>query len=328
MRPLRIFTWHIHGNYLYYLSQCHEEFYIPTSPGGKNGYGGRGRSFAFGPNVHEVPENQVPDMKFDCVLYQSRSNWERDQFTTLSAAQRELPRIYLEHDPPRESPVDQTHWMDDPRVLLVHVTNFNALMWHTQGPSAVIEHGVLTPADARYTGHVERGLVVVNNLSERGRRVGADLVATINTEVPLDITGMGSAACGGRGEVPPMEMPYVMADYRFFLHPMRWTSLGLALCEAMMVGMPILGVAATELPTVIRNGESGFIETDPARLAEHGRRLLADPGEARRLGARAREVAMERFGIERFARDWEAVFESVTGRASDTTQIAAAAGGV
>ena len=95
---------------------------------------------------------------------------------------------------------------------------------------------------------------------------------------------MESERCGGLGEVAPMELPYFAAQYRFFLHPMRWTSLGLAVCEAMMIGMPILGLATTELRTVVRDGESGFIATDPGQLVAHGRRLLDDGEEARRLG--------------------------------------------
>src|SRR5436305_5149563 len=33
MRPLRVFTWHVHGNYLYYLAQAKAEFYLPVKPG-------------------------------------------------------------------------------------------------------------------------------------------------------------------------------------------------------------------------------------------------------------------------------------------------------
>ena len=81
-----------------------------------------------------------------------------------------------------------------------------------------------------------------------------------------------------------------------------------------MVGLPVVGLATTELVTVVRNGWSGFVDTDPAKLVRPMRDLLADPGEARRLGANARAYARERFGIERFARDWERAFADVTGR--------------
>jgi hypothetical protein len=39
--------------------------------------------------------------------------------------------------------------------------------------------------------------------------------------------------------------------------------------------------------------------------------LLEDPELARDLGENARRVARERFGLERFARDWNAAFHRV-----------------
>jgi glycosyltransferase involved in cell wall biosynthesis len=53
--------------------------------------------------------------------------------------------------------------------------------------------------------------------------------------------------------------------------------MGLAVCEAMMLGMPIVGLATTEMAVAVRNGVSGYVETDVHRLVAHMRRLLADP---------------------------------------------------
>jgi glycosyltransferase involved in cell wall biosynthesis len=94
---------------------------------------------------------------------------------------------------------------------------------------------------------------------------------------------------------------------------MRYTSLPLAVIEGMHIGMPIVALATTELPTVIEDGVSGFVSCDPERLLDGMRRLLADHELARRMGAKAREMARERFGIERFVRDWNAAFAHVTG---------------
>ncbi len=41
--------------------------------------------------------------------------------------------------------------------------------------------------------------------------------------------------------------------------------------------------------------------------------LIADPGEARRLGEAARRSAHERFDIARFAADWNRAFLDVAG---------------
>jgi len=315
MRPLRVLTWHIHGNYLLYLSRADVEFTLPVGPGGREGYGGRGRTFPFGPNVREVPAGAVRDEEFDCVLYQTRANYEVDGPELLSDAQRDLPRVYLEHDPPQGHPTDTRHWFDDPGGLLVHVTPFNALMWDSgRTPTRVIEHGVFVPEHARYTGELRRGIVVINHLRSRGRRLGADVFERARESVPLDLVGMDAESLGGLGEVHPPDLPAFEARYRFFFNPIRYTSLGLAVIEAMTVGLPIVGLATTEMVTAIENDVSGYVDTDPDRLAAFMNELLADPDEARRLGGGARSAALERFGIDRFARDWGATLAEVAGR--------------
>lgn len=128
-RPLRVLTWHVHGSYLYYLVQAPVEFYLPVRTPPEAGYSGRAGSFPWPANVHDVPADLVHELELDCILFQSRKNYLEDQFEILSEKQQALPRIYLEHDPPRENPIDTQHLVDDPNILLVHVTHFNNLMW-------------------------------------------------------------------------------------------------------------------------------------------------------------------------------------------------------
>lgn len=317
MRPLRVLTWHIHGGYLYYLAQARLELYVPVKPGRPDCYVGLPKGgYPWPDNVHEVSAEQVPSMRFDCILFQTRRNYLQDQHELLSEAQRRLPRIYLEHDPPCEHPTNTQHLVDDPDVLLVHVTPFNDLMWDSRRtPTRVVEHGVTVPDHARYTGDLERGIVVVNNLQRRGRRLGADVFQRARGGVPLDLVGMGSDDLDGLGEVPHDLLPEFEARYRFFFNPIRYTSLGLAVCEAMMVGMPIIGLATTEMATAVENGVSGYVDTDLGRLVDRMHDLLANPLEARHLGEGARRRARERFDIRRFARDWEDTVRFVAGAA-------------
>lgn len=316
-RRLRILTWHVHGNYLYYLSQVPHEFYLVTRPPDASGrvppgYAGKVGALPWGDNVYEVPADAVAEHRFDAVLFQHRAHWEQDRFTVLSPAQRALPTVYLEHDPPQDHPTNTRHWVQDPDVLLVHVTPFNALMWDSGiTPTRIVEHGVHLPVPARYSGELARGIVVVNHLKQRGRRLGADVFETLRQQVPLDLVGMGAQAAGGIGEVGNLDLPGFCARYRFFFNPIRYTSLGLAVVEAMTIGMPIVGLATTELSTVIRNGQSGYIDTRLDALADAMHALLHDPALARRWGDAARETARARFGIERFVADWLDVFEAV-----------------
>jgi len=313
-QPLRVFTWHIHGSYLYYLSHTPVQFIVPVRDDAAPGYSGRSGPFPWGDNVIEVPAADVKDMEFDCILYQQRKNYLEDQYEILTDAQRALPRIYLEHDPPQEIPTDTRHFVDDPEVLLVHVTNFNRLMWNNnRTPSRVIEHAVTIPSDVRYTGEKEKGIVVINNIHNRGRRLGIDVFENVRRQVPLDIIGMGSEKVGGLGEVSPPQLPEFISRYRFFFNPIRYTSLGLAVCEAMMVGLPMVGLATTEMPITVENGVSGYVHTDTDVLVEKMQLLLRDPEHARDLSRGAKAAALRKFDIARFSGQWLNTFLEVTG---------------
>jgi glycosyltransferase involved in cell wall biosynthesis len=312
-RRKRVFTWHVHGSYLLYLSQAPFDFYIPVKPGRPHGYGGRAGAFPWPDNLHEIPASEVRSAEFDCVIFQNRQNYDVDRFELLSPEQQAGARIYLEHDPPREHPTDTRHWVDDPGMLLVHVTHFNRLMWDSnRTPTRVIEHGVFIPDGIRYSGELARGIVVINELARRGRRLGADLFAQARQSVPLDLAGMQSAGLGGLGEIEHQEIARLVSRYRFFFNPIRYTSLGLAVIEAMMAGVPIVGMATTEMVTTIENGVSGYVNTDIDVLVAQMRALLRDLPLARRLGARARDYAYQRFNMERFVRDWSEAIEMVS----------------
>jgi len=318
MNRLRILTWHVHGSYLYYLTQAPHDFYLPTKPGKPEGYGGRLPGFDWGENVYDIDAAAVQHQDFDCIMFQSAKNYEQDQYEILSPEQRRLPRLFLEHDPPRQSPTDTRHRVDDPDVLLVHVTAFNQLMWDCgRTPTRVVEHGVTVPADLCYSGEIPKGIVVVNGLRSRGRRLGLDIFEQVRQYIPLDLVGMDAKSLGGLGEVSHPVLPKLMTRYRFFFHPIRYTSLGLAVCEAMCLGMPIVGLATTELPTVIENGVSGYIHTDPSVLVKQMQRLIDDPALAQRLSQGARQTGQSRFNIQRFVRDWNAVLAEAIARGRD-----------
>jgi glycosyltransferase involved in cell wall biosynthesis len=309
---LRILTWHVHGNYLWYLTQVPHEFHLVTDAARSTHHSGRSGTLPWGDNVHDAPIEAIRDMEFDLILYQSRAEYEKERATVLSPAQQRLPAVYLEHDPPLESATDQRHWADDGRNTIVHVTGFNALMWeHRESPVEVVEHGIKLLCEASYNGREPQGLVVANNLGTRGRRLGPDVFLKLRDQVPLTLVGMGSLELGGQGEVANRELPAFMANYRFFFNPIRYTSLGLSVLEAMMVGLPIVGLATTEMPTVIVNGVNGWLDTRPERLVDVMRQLIADPALARQWGEAARRTAQERFGIERFVADWDRLLRRV-----------------
>jgi glycosyltransferase involved in cell wall biosynthesis len=129
----------------------------------------------------------------------------------------------------------------------------------------------------------------------------------VRTHIPLDLAGMGNGN-DGIGEIKHPVLSAFRSHYRFLFHPVRHTSLALAVCEAMIQGVPVVGLATTELVTVIENGYNGYIHTDINDLEEKMQLLLADPAHARQVGAAGRETALVRFNIDRFTKEWEQLF--------------------
>lgn len=312
MQRLKILIWHIHGSYLNSLARIDHDWYLPIKPDRGTGYGGRGPSFDLPPYVREVPAEHVRDLDLDLIVYQTPQNYFQDQYELLSERQRRLPKIYLEHNTPRPHPTDARHPVDTPEVLLVHVTHYNQLMWDSGStPTTVIEHSVAIDPAITYRGQRQQGITVVNGMQRRPRIAGYDLFRQVRQQVPLESVGMETEAFGGLGDIPYRHLHRRMAVYRFLFSPMRYTSLPLAVIEAMTIGMPVVALATTELPTVIENGVTGYVSCNVGELIGRMHALLADPDMAQRLGTNARIVAQERFGLDRFVCAWNEVFARV-----------------
>jgi glycosyltransferase involved in cell wall biosynthesis len=311
VRKLNVLVWQIHGSYLNTLVQAPHRFYLPTKPDKSEGYGGRGPTYLWSPDTVDVPAEEVSALDLDLVVYQTPKNFFEDALEVLSSEQRALPAIYLEHNTPQARVNEMVHPVNDPGILLVHVTHFNDLFWDCRKtPTRVVDHAVrpATPEGA-YTGELEKGVSLVNDLPRRKRVVGGDVFERTREEVPLDLFGFNSKEVGGFGDLPQAEVHERMKAYRFYFNPIRYTSLPLSVLEAMEIGLPVVALATTELVTVIKDGENGYIDTNVENLIESMRQLLANPEEARRVGEASRRTVRERFGLERFVADWEAAFE-------------------
>jgi glycosyltransferase involved in cell wall biosynthesis len=154
---------------------------------------------------------------------------------------------------------------------------------------------------------------VINEPARRGRVTGTDLLPRFEAAAPIDLFGMGAGALGGFEDLRQDHLHLEMARRRAYVHPFRWTSLGLSLIEAMLLGMPVVALATTEAPEVVPR-EAGVLSTRVDTLVRAVRDLMRDPARAAAMGQAARSAALARHGLRRFLADWDALFAEVVKR--------------
>jgi hypothetical protein len=296
------------------------DYLLPVEPdGGPWGLGRGGRDWPA--TAQEIDIAAVDPDSVDAVVLQRP---EEIAAVTRALGRRpglDLPAVYVEHNTPKAGVPCTRHPMADQRAIpVVHVTHFNQLFWDTGwAATKVIEHGIPDPGRL-YTGEREELGVVVNEPVRRGRVTGTDLLPGFANVGPLRVFGMGTEALPGAldlmgrglagdrlrvsGDVPTPQLHRELARCRLYLHPFRWTSLGLALLEAMHLGMPVVALGTTEAHRAVPRG-AGLVSNDLGELQAFARRLLDDPDDAYAMGLTAREAALDRYGLGKFLNAWD-----------------------
>jgi hypothetical protein len=309
---VNVLVWHVHGSWTTSFVQGPHTYLVPTTSGRGPEGRGRARTWEWPANAVEVSPAELAEHDVDVVVVQrpEEERWAREW------TGRQLPTVWVEHNAPQGRIAELRHpAADRDDVLLVHVTHTNALFWDSGStPVAVIEHGIADPG-LRFTGELRRAAVVVNEPLRRGRVVGADLLAGLAQSAPIDLFGMGAedwvhdnpdAAVTAFEDLPQHLLHAELAARRLYLHPFRWTSLGLSLVEAMHLGMPVAAFATTDAPEAVPR-EAGIVTNRLDVLAAAIRLLVDDVELARQMGLAAREAALERYGLARFLADWDDV---------------------
>jgi glycosyltransferase involved in cell wall biosynthesis len=85
---------------------------------------------------------------------------------------------------------------------------------------------------------------------------------------------------------------------------------GLINLEGMAAGKPVIATCFGGAPEVVIDGKTGFVinPLDTALFADRLLRLLADPDLRRQMGRAGRERFLQRYTLDRYAADMEAVY--------------------
>lgn len=304
---MRILLWHVHGSWTTAFVHGAHDYAVPVVPDrGRDGLG-LPTTYTWPEEIRELGPAELREEDWDLVVLQRPHEIALTEEWLGRRPGRDVPAVYVEHNAPQGRINEMRHpCAEHPELPVVHVTHFNRLFWDCgEAPTHVIEHGIVDPG-ARYTGELERVAVVINEPGRRARVTGTDLVPVLADGAPVDLFGMGA------WELPHAELHTEMARRRVYLHPIRWTSLGLSLLEALHLGMPVVALATTEVPRAVPP-EAGIVSADLDELRTGVSELLADPDRARAMGAAAREAALASYGLERFLDDWDALIGQLCG---------------
>ncbi len=109
-----------------------------------------------------------------------------------------------------------------------------------------------------------------------------------------------------RHDIEPI---YSSADA--FAFPSTTETQGIAICEALSAGLPVVAANAGGIPENVQHGVDGFLtEDDPREFADRIEFLVTHEPERQKMGEQARSNAA-RFSIERMVDDFERFYSSI-----------------
>lgn len=124
-------------------------------------------------------------------------------------------------------------------------------------------------------------------------------------------------------EQRPVVSPRELADlYRgagFLVLSSVEEGLGLSVMEAMASGLPVISTRCGGPETLVADGETGYLTpiSDAEAMAEKMRTLLGDWDLRKRMGDRARRIAVEKFSLEQAGKviieEYDQLFSGATG---------------
>lgn len=316
---MNVLVWHVHGSWMTSFVAGDHDLLIPVLPGRPSDGRGVPPDWNWPGSAREVAPSALADAPVDAVVIQSQNQelLARDWLGGRIPG-RDVPLIWVEHNTPGGPAATTRHpAADRDDLVIVHVSATNQLMWDCGStPTVVIDHGVTTNG-ATFIGDLPRAAIVANDPARRGRAVGHDLYGPLAEAAPIDLFGMGQEVMDPIpgvhlcGNLQPGSLQSELVHRRVYVHPNRWTSLGLSLVEAMHLGLPVVALATTETPDAVPQG-AGVVSNRLAVLIEAIRTYTNDRAAAAHAGRIGRDAARRCFGLDRFLDEWTRLLKEVT----------------
>ncbi|MEO7539995.1 MAG: glycosyltransferase family 4 protein [Pyrinomonadaceae bacterium] len=115
-------------------------------------------------------------------------------------------------------------------------------------------------------------------------------------------------------------IPAQLAQMDIFISAARSEPFGLAICEAMAAGVPVIATASEGAKEIIEHKVSGRLLTslEPEELALAIMALADDEGERKKLGANGSRRILDQFSLPQMVDKTETLYQSVVKRVRQT----------
>jgi len=102
------------------------------------------------------------------------------------------------------------------------------------------------------------------------------------------------------GEIPSDRLPQLVRSLSLLVAGARYEGYGMTPLEAMASGVPVIASDTGFFPAFIGANEAGILvdQLDTGQILSSARNIIDNPGELERMSSRARQRAIDLFGLE------------------------------
>lgn len=316
--PVKALTIVTHERYEPNLAKANIDITALTGPGTRD----------WNPKVSPIPPNykiikidelsikaafdKIGMFDFDCVISQNR--FGQYQLLSQLAKLMHIPLICIEH-------TDIMPYWDSSFIsqlsqmrgdINIYISEYNKERWLGHKSDIVIEHGIDTelfspsPSNIARQNHI---LSMCNDWIGRDIPCGYSVWKRVTQNLPVRVVGETPGLSKGSSSLSDCINEFRTSE--IFLNTSQYSPIPMSLMEAMSCECAIVTSATCMIPEVITNGKNGFISNNEKNLTKYCVNLLSDAAMCREIGANARNLIKNNFGLDKFINSWNTILESI-----------------
>ncbi|HNX65420.1 MAG TPA: glycosyltransferase family 4 protein [Bacteroidales bacterium] len=234
----------------------------------------------------------------NCRFFIGRTDWDKRITKTLSNS-----ATYFHCDEPLREEFFKPEWISNSDKLPV--------LFSTIKPSTF--KGLETILETAYILTIKKGLNFEWNIA--GIDKNEEIIRIIEK---ICKTSFKENHIFFLGSIGPQKLSEQLLASACFVHPSHIENSPNSVCEAMLLGMPIVATNSGGTPSLLDNNKEGLLvqDGDPYAMAGAILEIVENPDFAENLGKSARKRAQERHNPEKILEDLLAIYHQVLSESS------------